>query len=285
MTLNKIALIALSNPIKNTEPLNKLLDTLKILNIQVVSSSYLLHNEDILNRDNLSMAEEFIDFLNDSTIDGVFDISGGDLSNAILPFINFNKITNTNANFFGYSDLTVILNALITHTQINVFNYQILNIIRNPNSLTLFKETFLNNKSTLYNFNYRVIENNSFSTSLVNTSISGIAIGGNIRCFLKLAGTSYMPDLENKILFLESYSGNEFKMLTYINQLLLLKNFSKIKAIVLGNFTEMDSKNISPSIEKMFLKLTDKPLYRTQDLGHNSDSKCIQIGKYVNLSL
>lgn len=285
MTLNKIALIALSNPIKNTDPLNKLLDILAKFNIQVISSSHLLHNEDILNRDNKSMAEEFVDFLNNSTIDGVFDISGGDLSNTILPFINFNKITNTNANFFGYSDLTVILNALITHTQINVFNYQILNIIKNPNSLTLFKETFLNNKSTLYNFNYRLIKSISTSTSIINNSISGIAIGGNIRCFLKLAGTPYMPDLENKILFLESYSGNEFKMLTYINQLLLLENFSKIKAIILGNFTEMDSKNTSPSIEEMFLKLIDKPIYRTQDLGHNSDSKCIQIGKLINLSL
>lgn len=285
MTLNKIALIALSNPIKNTDSLNKLLDILAESNIQVILSSHLLHNEDILNRDNKSMAEEFVDFLNDSTMDGVFDISGGDLSNTVLPFINFNKITNTNANFFGYSDLTVILNALITHTQINVFNYQILNIIKNPNSLTLFKETFLNNKSTLYNFNYRLIKSISTSTSIINNSISGIAIGGNIRCFLKLAGTPYMPNLENKILLLESYSGNEFKMLTYINQLLLLENFSKLNAIILGNFTEMDSKNISPSIEEMFLQLTDKPIFRTNDLGHHPLSKCIPLGKYMNLLL
>lgn len=279
MILKKIALVALSNPITNTENVSKLLNLLNSLNINVIESKYLTHNTDILNRDNKKMAEELILFINNPSIDGIFDISGGDLSNSLLPFIDFNLITNSSANFFGYSDLTVILNALIKNTNINVFNYQILNIIKMPTALTLFKDTFLKNGNSLFNLNPLPIRTTSSSF------IKGITVGGNIRCFLKLAGTPHMPDLTNKILLLESYSGNQYKMLTFINQLLLLKDFSKIKAIVLGNFTEMDNNNLSPSIENIFLKLTDKPLFRTANLGHNADSHCIKLGEYLNLQM
>lgn len=277
MILKKIALVALSNPINNMENVSKLLNLLDSLNIIVIKSNYLIHNNDILNRDNQKMAEELIHFLNDTSIDGVFDISGGDLSNSLLPFIDFSLITNFSANFFGYSDLTVILNAFIKHTNINIFNYQILNIVKTPIALTLFKDTFLDNGTSLFNLNCTSLRNDSLSP------ITGIAIGGNIRCFLKLAGTPHMPDLKNKILLLESYSGNQYKMLTFINQLLLLKDFSKIKAIVLGNFTEMDNENLFPSIEEIFLKLTDKPLFRTVNLGHNADSHCIKLSEYLDL--
>lgn len=35
--------------------------------------------------------------------------------------------------------------------------------------------------------------------------MQGIVVGGNIRCLLKLAGTEYWPDMNGKILLLESF--------------------------------------------------------------------------------
>lgn len=40
-------------------------------------------------------------------------------------------------------------------------------------------------------------------------SMSGTVLGGNIRCFMKLNGTPYFPDLTGKILVLESLEGTE----------------------------------------------------------------------------
>ncbi len=60
-----------------------------------------------------------------------------------------------------------------------------------------------------------------------------------IRCFLKLAGTEYMPDFTDKILLLESYSGTVAKMETYLCRLEQLGAFKKAAGILLGTFTEM----------------------------------------------
>ena len=50
----------------------------------------------------------------------------------------------------------------------------------------------------LYRFRYSFIQGNE---------LRGTVIGGNIRCFLKLAGTPYFPNTEGKILLLEAMSG------------------------------------------------------------------------------
>ena len=77
----------------------------------------------------------------------------------------------------------------------------------------------------------------------------GIVVGGNIRCFLKLAGTEYMPELNDKILLLESFGGTVAKMETYLCQLKQIGAFDKVAGIILGTFTEMDREKYIPTIE------------------------------------
>ena len=62
-------------------------------------------------------------------------------------------------------------------------------------------------------------------------TVEGIVVGGNIRCFLKLAGTEYFPDVTDKILLLEARSGNPAQIVTYFAQLEQLGVFKKVKGI------------------------------------------------------
>ena len=70
--------------------------------------------------------------------------------------------------------------------------------------------------------------------------MSGPLIGGNIRCFLKLAGTEYFPDLTGKLLLLEACGGGEPQLLTYLSHLEQLGAFRKVSGILLGTFTKLD---------------------------------------------
>ena len=183
--------------------------------------------------------------------------------------------------FFGYSDLTVILNAIYEKSNIPTYLYQIRNFVGDFSRIQIknFKETFINDCSEeLIRFNYEWIQGNS---------MEGIIIGGNIRCFLKLAGTEYMPDFQDKILLLESMSGDAFKMNTYLNQYKQLGILEKVKGIVLGNFAEMQNKNIEPDIISILnSKMNEKqiPIIKTNDIGHNSDSKCVVLGRKLSVS-
>ena len=111
--------------------------------------------------------------------------------------------------------------------------------------------------------------------------MNGYVIGGNLRCFLKIAATEYMPKPENKILFLESYSGGPNKIASLISQLKQIGYFDKINGILLGTFSEMEEKNLKPSVESIILDmLKDKniSIAKTKFLGHRDYARCIIIG-------
>ena len=62
--------------------------------------------------------------------------------------------------------------------------------------------------------------------------MEGILAGGNLRCFLKLAGTPYFPDLTGKILFLESLGGGPELLASLLSQLGQLGVFQKISGLL-----------------------------------------------------
>jgi muramoyltetrapeptide carboxypeptidase LdcA involved in peptidoglycan recycling len=122
-----------------------------------------------------------------------------------LDYLDFEIIKNNPKPFFGYSDLSVIINSLYSKTGMKTYLYQIRNLIEvNKNKqVEEFKNTFMGNGKELISFDYEWIQGNS---------MEGIVVGGNLRCFLKLSGTEYMPDFQDKIIFLESLSGDVPKM-------------------------------------------------------------------------
>jgi len=157
--------------------------------------------------------------------------------------------------------------------------YQIRNIIEanKTKQLKEFKNTFMGSGSELLTFNYEWIQGNY---------MEGIVVGGNVRCFLKLAGTEYMPDFEDKILFLESLGGDVAKMKTYLSQYKQMGVFKKIKGIILGSYTEMERENYSPNIIEIVNEVvndTNMPIIKTEEIGHGKNSKCIIIGERIKL--
>ena len=68
-------------------------------------------------------------FYNDNEIKAIFDLSGGDLCNEVIRHLDFSQIKKANKPFFGYSDLTVILNALYSKTNKVNYNYQLRNLL------------------------------------------------------------------------------------------------------------------------------------------------------------
>lgn len=69
-----------------------------------------------------------MDFYRDDTIEEIFDVSGGDMANEILPYLDFQTIAYAKKHFWGYSDLTTVLNAIYARTGKASVLYQIRNL-------------------------------------------------------------------------------------------------------------------------------------------------------------
>ena len=171
--------------------------------------------------------------------------------------------------------MTTVINAIYSKTENISYLYQIRNLVYSYKEIQKqrFTNSILLGKDDLFNINYEFLQGNK---------MSGVVIGGNIRCFLKLSGTPYMPDLENKILLLEAFGGEVALMTTYLTQLKQMRAFEKINGIILGTFTKMEQNKVKPNIEEIVLSIVDNkslPIIKTNEIGHGMDSKCMIIGK------
>lgn len=116
--------------------------------------------------------------------------------------------------------------------------------------------------------------------------MNGVVVGGNIRCFLKLAGTQYLPDSNGKIVFLESLGGGLNRTASLLTQLDLMGYFKRCAGLILGTFTELEKKVEEKVLTDLVSEITGKysiPIVKTNQLGHGSDSRCLMIGKKLEL--
>lgn len=260
-----------------SEKLKYLSDTLSDIGILPVSSNFIYEKEDVFSGTARERAEALMDFYKDNEIKEIFDISGGDIANGILPYLDYGLIKNSHARLWGYSDLTTVINAVYAKTGKPSVLYQVRNLIYDyrKQQIADFRNTVVKNGTDLFKLDCQFIQ---------QENMHGIVVGGNIRCFLKLSGTEYMPDLENKILLLESRNSRPAQIETYLCQLAQLGTFNKVAGILLGTFTQMEKENCFPDVITMVKKFVakDLPVAVTKNIGHGTDSKGIIIGSEMS---
>lgn len=279
---DKISIVACSNgqPLTNKPQIELLIKNLKNLGLDTICSDYIYEINSPFNGSAEDKGKAFMSLYKNNEVKAIFDISGGDLANEVLDYLDYDYISKYPKPFFGYSDLTTVLNSIYSQSNNPVYLYQIRNLIYsdNENQKAYFVNSLFNDKNDLFSFSYKFIQ---------GKKIEGTVIGGNIRCFLKLAGTKYMPDFTDKVLFLESMGGEASLISSFLNQLKQIGAFDKIQGLILGTFSKMQESNISPTIEELVVKIVNNPnlpIAKTEEIGHGSNSKCIVIGKSITLS-
>ena len=206
-------------------------------------------------------------------IRAIFDLSGGDIANGILEYLDFDLIRSHPKPLFGYSDLTTVLNAVTSQTGMPSYLYQIQNLVgkQGPQQIDWFGRTLFDGHADLFTFSTHFLQ---------GTQMEGPMVGGNIRCFLKLAGTPYFPALSGKILFLEANSGRPPQMAAYLHQLRQMGAFQQVSGILLGTFTQMEEQRLSPTMEELVLSIVQQPalpIAITTQIGHGAGSNCLKL--------
>lgn len=275
---DKIGILCCSNGQKKSykEKLDILTETLSGIGLVPVYGKYIYEKEDVFCASGEERAKALTEFYRNDEIKAIFDISGGDLANGILPYMDYDVIAESDKTFWGYSDLTTVINAIYQKTGKVSVLYQIRNLIytHKETQIELFRKALFEGSKELFSPRYEFVRGDE---------MQGIVVGGNIRCFLKLAGTEYMPDTKGKILLLEGYTGTVAKMETYLCQLKQLGILDNVSGIILGTFTEMEKENCVPDMLTLVKRKTREniPIAQTREIGHGTDSKALIIGKEI----
>ena len=275
---DKIALVVCSNGknIEDKDRLEKLESILVEMGLVPIFTKYIYKDKFGRGAKAQVRVEELMSFYKNKEIKAIFDISGGDIANEVLDYLDYDVIKRNYKPFFGYSDLTTVLNTLGSQTNEVNYLYQILNIIEDKEIRTSFENTFMKNEQTLLDINWKFLQ---------GSSVEGEVIGGNIRCFLKLSGTRYFPEVENKVLFIEGLGTSIEGLVTHLAQLKQIGVFDKISGLLIGTFTKIE-KEIS--VEELFKLVKEYipeylPVVKTSEVGHAKDSKVLKIGEMMNI--
>lgn len=274
--MNKVAIVACSNGQEKEyeSQNNELVEILKSNGKDVVLSNCLYAKRDVFQGTPQERAGELMRMFEDPDVSEIYDISGGDIANQLLPYLDFDSVAKSKAVFWGYSDLTTIINAIYTLTGKESVLYQVKNMVWGDATEVQRKRFF--NREELFHPRFSFYQGDS---------MEGVVVGGNIRCFLKLAGTKYFLDLQGKILFLESLGGLQAQMAAYLAWLQQLGAFEKVNGILLGNFREMEKAGCEPEIIELVKDYAGPglPIAKTGEIGHKNDSKAIVIGKQIEI--
>lgn len=278
------AMFAASNALRpdQKKDIYKLRDLLERLGESIILSEYLFAEpaysdnklKSVSTGSSEDKAAELNAYFNNPDIKNIYDVSGGDLANGILPFLDYDMIKVSPARYWGYSDNTTVINAIYAMTGKSSILFQIRNLIGEAGEQQT--QDFLE-QDNLFDFNYKFLQGDQ---------IEGVFWGGNIRCLLKLAGTKYMPDFSDKVLFLESFSGRSARISSYFYQLEQLGIFQEISGLILGSFTELFAKDGKDSLLEIVEEIVPDriPIASTDEIGHGANSKALRIGENLKLS-
>lgn len=271
----KAALVGCSNPLKAAyRPFaDQLVKILEDRGLEVVVSQFL--TDDTLIGRGEKRARELESFFLDPEMAHIFDISGGDLANTVLGHLDLDQIKDSQAVFYGYSDLTTILTALAKNGN-QAVNFQLRNCLVNKD---LLKSGYFDRLLAGKEKNKELDELEV--TFVRGSKMAGPVYGGNLRCLLKLAGTPYWPDFTGSILLLEVYRGQPELVASLLEQCRETGIFNQISGVLLGTFSELDKLKESQLPEEILLDLLPAhvPIAKTEFIGHRPDAKAIRLGQ------
>ncbi|SFU43611.1 S66 family peptidase [Butyrivibrio sp. M55] len=257
---------------------DELVQVLKDFGMEPVLAPHIKAKEDTFSGKDEERAADLMRFYTDDSIEAIYDISGGDLANGVLKYLDFDVIAGSDKVFWGYSDLTTVINAIYAITGKSSVLYQVKNMVYSQAELQRkrFSDYLEGSTASLFDLNYEFLQ---------ESHMEGTVVGGNIRCLTKLAGTKYWPDMTGKILLLESLGGGSGQIATLLTQLEQIGVFDKVSGILLGTFTNYEKEDYKLSVfDLLKMHISDTlPIACTKEIGHGHDSKAIVIGEKLKL--
>lgn len=249
-----------------------------------------------------SRIKDLRDAFRDPEIKAIFTVIGGFNSNQLLEYVDWDLIRNNPKIFCGFSDITVLNNAIYAKTglvtfsgvhystfgQELYFDYTLDYVKKCLFSKKPFEilpsENWTDDRWWENQKNRNLISNHGWLV-INEGKAEGAIFGANLCTFNLLQGTEYFPDLENSILFLEDDEESQpHHFDRNLQSLIHLPEFEGVSGIVIGRFQKASQITDERLIKiiKTKKELEKIPVIANVDFGHTDPMITFPIGGIVN---
>lgn len=295
-----IRVIAPAASLANLAPANKELaeERLKSLGFNVSFGQHAFERDMFGSSSIQSRVSDLHEAFQDADVDLVMAAFGGANSNELLPYIDYELIKNNQKIFCGFSDITALQDALFKKSNLINLYGPCFSHFAMKQGFDYIEKTFMDiikDKQRKFdiidseewsddkwhkNQDDRHFMKNPGREILRSGQSEGIIVGGNIGTLPLLFGTQYMPDLTDKILFLEDDGMSIDLFKRNFVSLSQQPNFDKIKGIVIGRFRNNSDFSVD-GLREFFnnhVKLGQIPVITGLDFGHTMPYFVFPIG-------
>ncbi len=253
-----------------------------------------------------SRLQDLHEAFQDKNIKAIFTVIGGYNVNQLLVEIDYQLIAANPKILCGYSDITALQNAIYAKTGLVTYSglhYSSLGMeqgmdwsldylkkcLFKENSYTIEASPKWSDDAWFLDQNNRRFLPNDGHWILQPGKARGRILGANLCTFNLLHGTTYMPSLENSILFLEddALTGNDTAV-TFdrdLQSLIQQPGFEGVRGLIIGRFQQ--ASHISLEILKTIIQnkkeLKNIPMIANVDFGHTDPMITFPIGGAVQI--
>lgn len=279
-----IGIVAPSSPESN-EYIDEKISLFENLGFIIKRGEHLYDKFGYLAGSDQNRAEDLNSMFQDKEVNSIICLRGGYGCIRMAPYLNLKTIRNNPKPFFGYSDVTLLLNYIYNKCHFPTFHSPM--ITSNFNDTTT-REYFLNvlyvNTKMIYHLN-DICHKNYYI--LNNRDFKGNIVGGNLSIICSTIGTPYEINFNNNILLIEDVNESPYVVDRMLSQLISCGKLKKSSAIIIGNFTNCSSNdallNIEYILKEKLLPLNIPIIYGLK-IGHEYPNITIPIGSTFRFS-
>ena len=272
-----IGVVAPSNPIigDNIEELNRAKEIVEKSGFKVKYSKNLFSNTNGYSATPKEKAEDINAMFADKNVKMIWCAKGGNNSNSVFEYLDYELIKQNPKILCGYSDITSLTNIITQKTGLITYsstNFKTIATDETDYSLKQVLSRFVEGNLQLgESEDYKIIQKGRGEGKL---------IGGNLSLTRALVSGKYNIDFTDKILFLEEL-GFETDPALISNYLYYMKQnevFKKVKGIWLGNYTHESQITLEQILLDTIGDEFKGPIIKSDNFGHIEKKIVVPIG-------
>lgn len=211
----------------------------------------------------------------DESIDAIWAAGGGNRALYLLDDLDYNLIAKNQKPLIGFSDVTVLLNAVYAHTGTAGWHAQVFKHLHSFKQLDETLAALSGDKSEMPLDQSKIIQPGK---------AEGLLLGGCLSLFHYLPGTNDCPNLQGAILLLEDCGDELSRFDRMFAHMKRMGVFEQIGALILGEFHDVKdgARPFGFSLKDIVLEALDGrdiPLLINAPFGHGDNLLPLAIGQ------
>lgn len=229
----------------------------------------------------LEKAKDINNMFTDSDVKAIFCVKGGENSNSVFDYLDYELIKNNPKILCGFSDSSFLTNAITLKTGLVTFSGPTFKSLTSWETDYGFKEVV--KRFVDKNLDLGVPED-KYET-LCEGFACGQLVGGNLSLITQMVCGKYSVDFTDKILFIEElgFESSPTRVSSCLHYMKQNGVFNKIKGLWIGNYEHPSGYSLEKIVFDTLGDSYNFPIIKSNNFGHIDKKTVIPIGTMAKI--